>query len=289
MNTQVVIRLLSVLTLFVLFGCEIDNNNIHNDLSERHLNGQVKSIRKVGYEIKDSILLTKGNKYEGRFEELLSFNDSGNLIQSVLFRPNGELFSKNMFFYDNKNALDEIHWFSEYGKESIASFVYDSEGNLAKKVIKSSNGTFRQKYTYKYDDNGYEIESIWYLRNDSLISTILKSSYDGNGNKIDNRYYNSDELLYDKETYTYDKKGLLIEREYYEHRTNKFNDKFSRVFDENGDIVSMETVKHNANGEIIYKEVERFFYDEHHNWIKRIAYLTNNPGLIEERQIEYYE
>ena len=289
MKFKVNLRIFFVLVLVVLYACEKKNGIEKNDLSEMGLKEQVKSIRKIGFEVKDSVLMTKGEKYEGRFEEFHSFNESGNLIESVKFLPEGELYSKNVFFYDEKNALDEIQWFSEYGKESISSFIHDFEGNLTSMEIKDVDGTFRQKYTYKYDENGNNIESIWYLRNDSLISTILRSSYDGNGKKIDNRYFSSDEVLFDKESYRYDKNGLLIEREYYEHRTNKFNDSFSRVFDDGGDVVMMETVKHNADGKVINREVERFFYDDHHNWIKRIAYVTNNPGLIEERHIEYYE
>lgn len=289
MKFQIELRLLFVLGLVFLIGCEKKNSSVRNDLSEMHLKGRVKSIRKVGYEVKDSVLMTKGNRYEGRFEEFDSFNELGNLIESILFLPTGGLYSKNIFFYNEGNVLDEVHWFSEYGKESIASFKYDSKGNLTDRIIKDVDGTFRQKYTYKYDENGNNIESIWYYKNDSLISTILRSSYDLNGNKIDDRYYGSRGELYDKVTYKYDKNGLVIERDYYEHRTNKFYEKFSRVFDEDGDVVSMKTVKYNTDGKVINEEVERFLYDDHHNWIKRIAYLTNNIGLIEERQIEYYE
>lgn len=280
-----VLILLSVLNFS---ACNTENTTHKNDLIEKNLNGKVKSLKKIGYYvIEENDVVKKGNKYEGRFEEIYLFNKDGNVTETKQIKSNGDLYNIHLFKYNEKGILIESEWYSEFGKETVSIYKYDKQGYKIEWDINNIDGSLSQKYTYKYDDKGNQIESNWYNTGDSSPITSV-FTYDDKGNRIVDSYINSDGSVYDRTNYKFDDKGNVIERGEYE-LSFYFIYKFQREFDDKGNVTRTERIKVDDNDKLLRKSLETFKYDFNNNWIERIVYENENPELIEERIIEYYE
>jgi hypothetical protein len=282
-------KFLVVITLLIIVGCKEKNISFKNDLSEMNLKGKVKSVRKMGFEVKDTILLTKGNKYKGIFEETFSFNESGNLIESNQFQTSGELYSKILYSYDSLGLKSKVEWYSEFGKETDTYYKYDSLGNIIEYNSFNLDGTLAQKYTFKFDNKGNSIEVKWFPRGENSPTIISRKTYDENGNMIIDSMFNSKEKLQDLSRYYYDDKGRTTEMKLYE-LNEPYHYKIFREFDDNGNMIKYERKKYSIKGEYLTTfPLQTFEYDFNNNWIKSIGYMKGKPELIEERSIEYYK
>lgn len=278
---------LIVLSVLILCACNSNGTTYNNDLMKMNLNGKVKSLTKLGYHVvEENGVMIKGNKYEGRFQEIYLFNKEGNVTETKQIESNGDLYNRHLFTYNTKGILIESEWHSEFGKETVSEYKYDNRENLIEWKINNVEGNRSQRYIYKYDDKANQIESNWYST-DSTLTIKSISVYDDKGNKIVENYFNSKGELDDKSTYKYDDKGDIIESKLYELNSNTVY-KFKYEFDGIGNVIRTDKIKVNENDKLIRKSFETFTYDFNNNWIEHIVYENEIPELIEERIIEYY-
>lgn len=286
MKKNILYICITALFLLIIVSCENKSNPKKTDLEDMSLNGSVKSLRIIGYSVRDESRLTRGTKYEGRFEKFYLFNERGDLKETKEYTNDGDLNSKHLFFYDTNGLLINSEWFSEFGKEGVSEYIYDDKNQLIEAIHSNNQGKNSQRYTFKYDENGNQTELCWFA-NDSLLTLRSSKAFDKKGNKIADSSFSRSGILTDLSKYKYDDNGWLVESSYYELNKPIAN-KYFREVDENNNPVLFVTNRLNKEGEVVSSTSEKFRFDSHNNWIERILFVNETPELIEDRFIEYF-
>lgn len=250
-------------------GCanpKIDKAEFKNDLQIRGLKGKIKSIRKEIFEYKknaDSFEVgEKINSYSATDrDELLEFNDIGNLIKRTEFYTNEEISNQTEYYYNSKNQTLKIIETDNYGKgsQSFQESVYDKNDSI-KKIIYSSGDfkrislvkrdgnnrpstrrdmvkdTVQMTFNYKYDSAGNLIEENAFIK-DSIPSKLISRTYE-NGlltTKLTETYGRWD-TLQEKSIYEYDNLNRikLIKENYVDDNNYTLIENF---YDQNGNLI----------------------------------------------------
>lgn len=127
-----------------------DNKN-NNDLSELKLNGKVKTL----IEIKFNVIVKDGIIKAG--DQIISkrnfiFNEIGDQIEKKLYNTDISVYGKSRYKWDdNGNKIEHSIYDSSDRLESKSTFKYDEKSNEIEWNCFISNGSLDIKYTYKYD------------------------------------------------------------------------------------------------------------------------------------------
>ena len=96
---------------------------------------------------------------------------------------------------------------------------YDSDGNTIVDIEYNPDGTFKKKETYKFNKNGDVLEHVVYgTQGEIKKSTTMK--YSALFDKMDDKG-----VLKKKAIYTYDKKGLKLEKKTVDGKDKLLSDK----------------------------------------------------------------
>ena len=155
----------------------------------------------------------------------LTYNHRGDLTKIVWFRPDLDTVTGvQEYFYDADNRIvSYIGTYSDDRHKDTIDYIYDSKGNLVKRVEKYA---YEPSYTYyfTYDDNNNLIQE---LREDVVNrKSYTDYTYDSKGQIIKIVKYSSDSTAVYTYEYSYDKYGNLIEYKYldvYETQKHEYN------------------------------------------------------------------
>ena len=196
---------------------EYDENG--NEILYKNYNTTMKTYYKDGLKIKQTY-----EKYDEIYEVRYYYDHKGQLtyIEDLFEMQEGP----KLFEYDNKGNMtymwhDNEEHFYEYNSHNDITFEKDSTGNIIK------------EYFYKYDDNKNIIYYECYKYDGTEKELIKKTEYDEKGNLI---YEKGMNYPYEYNSYKYDEKNLLIEKE-----SNLYDGYYRYIytydFDENGNII----------------------------------------------------
>ena len=157
---------------------------------------------------------------------------------------------------------------------------------LIEEITYNAKGAFYNKSTYKYDDDGNQIEISWHKKNGELKYHVLKE-YDENGNMT-----KEDDLIGilgergSTMTYSFNDKNQVIETNF----TSNDGMEYTRTtdYDEYGNIISENSVSSSFMNTFNYNY--EYKYDAFGNWIERKE-TGNGPTerlTITERELTYY-
>ncbi|MEQ8424900.1 MAG: hypothetical protein RIA63_09315, partial [Cyclobacteriaceae bacterium] len=130
------------------------------------------------------------------------------------------------------------------------------KGNIIEERGDNADGSFRYKYSFKYDDNNRTAEKTDYS-NSSQPGSVIMYEYDNSGNKVSENYYAPPKTLYYKYTNTYDASGNLLTSNY-----------FIENFDQP-------------------RSSDRYKYDAKNNWAEQ-TYSSSNGSFPTTRVITYF-
>lgn len=279
-----------ILLLFTVSRCKnIDNSKLNNELSEYGISENVKSFTSKKYHTKiENGIISKGELYEGTMEETYMFNSDGKLIEVIFDSPTEDMNGRSVVKYDDEGRRIKIEWISSNGMNTVTNYSYGKDDMLDEIVTNYEDGELVDSYTYKYDENGNEIESKWFIRGSSKPSIISRKTYDENGNMIIDSLMNSDGGLNDLSKYKYDEQGRTIEMILNELQ-NPYVYKLYREYDNQGNVVKYIRKKYTFEGKFLWTQMETVKYDSRNSWIEKISYSQNKPELIEERVIDYFD
>jgi hypothetical protein len=246
---------------------------VSNQWGSKNISGLLKKGADLGIEIKEfnksndkknTILKTVCKQYSeedgnfgkdkktGGYKSVNQHDGNGNLIESLHYNREGELWDKKAYKYDSKNnLLERLH-------------------------IDKNTGKIKEKY--KYDSYG----------NWNISDEGLKEKFDSKGRFQQIEFYSSGKILY-KKKYKYNKDGCIM-REYSKNGNlekylkkdieNKILEvkKWKAEYDYNYDFTGMK---------LLYHETREYEYDSMNNWIKKTLYRNGSLYIIEERKIEY--
>ena len=231
------------------------------DWESNGLRGKVKEFKRATYSVTGSSgTVTKDKRLDDRHAV---FNKKGNYIIITDHR-----------YTDNKIRLTEILQYEDNGN-CVAS-TYNADGNFLWKIIYEydkgemsrydSKGDLSRKFVSTYDDNGNWIEESDYDGDGSLNEkTVLK--YDDNGYCIETNVYDGDGTLSQKTTQKRDNRGNCIEASNYDADGN-FVGKGIFKYDDNNHCI--EDATYDADGNLSYTLVYK--YDDNGNKLEDSRY-----------------
>ena len=152
------------------------------------------------YDTNDIIIETKAEEDTVIKIKSFVYDNLGNCIETKEYNQGkGLLIDKSEFKYNSNNQLLEVNS-SNVTNSTNRSFKYDANNNLEEEfwTHKTDGEIHTTSYTYKYNQNNLEIESVY--RNEEHEIYIITTAYDSANNPI----LKTTEDAICKYTYTYD-------------------------------------------------------------------------------------
>jgi hypothetical protein len=190
---------------------------------ERRLNDNYKVISK--YNNNNNLVEREMYNFYGvlNSKETYKYNEIGKLIEIDVITGVDSILTKETYKYDIKGNLIErdgitdnnLHHTKEINK-------YDNKGNLVENDWISSDGSLVFKWIFKYDNKKKLIERKNIYDKEILLRQTYK--YDNNGNEIEKNLYDPRNNRHTMETFKYefDKMGNWIKRIDFKNDTPKF-------------------------------------------------------------------
>ena len=279
--------------------------------TDYHLEGYPNQVRYMKFE-SDSALKNQRTSFIEDYQ--LTFNDQRQLIERTNY-INGKKDRYSTYEYDNNRQLFKETLLEANNKiVSVTEYTYNYLGRIAEittiEYPQSRGGanTVVRHESYEYNKKGQQIKHIissdnskesrttqfFYGPQDSLIYTITTYSYNKNVDKVTYKRDFKHSLIEKinirndkqtrRETYSYNDKGLLEQKEVYNGKNKKLLT-YTYKYDQHNYMIEEIAVndKDVRTIEYYYKyEKDKFF-----NWTKRTVYDIWDVKYTEIRKIEY--
>jgi len=184
-----------ILIILMLPLCYCSQKRDESDLNRENIRGQVNTLtmsvyfatEKNGEPQKDSL----------RYKETSKYNDQGNLLEEKYIGSNGNILNKQICKYDSIGNRLEMDMYRSVSRDSSVNritqkFTYknDAKGRQIERNSYGSGSSLTDKFTYKYDTKGNLVESY----NFSLKNTYKYDKYDKTGNWLRQIVFVDDKL-----------------------------------------------------------------------------------------------
>jgi hypothetical protein len=143
-----------------------------------------KSITTYKYDADYKIVETIAEEGQETMRKKYFYNKAGNCIKTKTYNQKTKsLIDKSEFKYNSKNQLiaeNNVH----YNDVRNRIINYDANNNISEEIwsVKIKGEIEWSSYTYKYNQNNLEIESVY--KNEDQEISIVTTEYDGNNNPI---------------------------------------------------------------------------------------------------------
>lgn len=175
------------------------------------------------------------------------YDKNGNPIEIINYKSNGDISSRILYKYNDKNLRTEYLMYQRDGKDFKLTFKqtfhYNNKGLKTHEVVFDGITGYRITYEYlpndqikeivKYGSNNKVVERWVYLYKenfqqinifnpDKVLNSIVQKTFDKKGNLIDDLRLDSKGNEQKRVTYSYDSKDRVIEMaEYYSGKLSK--------------------------------------------------------------------
>ncbi|HEX8847244.1 MAG TPA: hypothetical protein VF791_21550 [Pyrinomonadaceae bacterium] len=146
------------------------------------------------------------------------YDDKGREIEQVYESPDGKIIVKRVFKYDDKGRkTEETDYENDGSQMRRAVFTYDSYGNTSSMSFYDERDRLTRRLTWTFDAKGNRTE--WTestLRGEELaLFCKITSSYDGEGNILEEIQYGNPEGSVTRQTFRYefDAMGNWVKRD----------------------------------------------------------------------------
>lgn len=214
-----------------------------------------------------------------------------NLVEECWFDASGELFSKQAYNYNPNRMLTSTLFYTtpEVAEIELVN-LYDDSGRLVEQVSYSAYGSDsacvvrRHVYTYGTKE-GYSTKSCAIYDDCGTLEEKESYTYDSVGNVIEYTEFDCDDLPVWTYAYTYDSSGNIVEeREYDADKALCTQTTHAYTYDENGRKIEKKTLL--ADGQPSVKTT--FRYDAVGNQIEEsILYYADSSAVTTTYRIEY--
>ena len=305
---------LFVKTLFVFAlaaTCQLKAQVTPHTTADYQLSGYPKMVRYMKFE-SDTAIKNQRTSFIEDYQ--LIFDDQRHLVERTNF-IDGKKDRHSRYEYDNNRHLCKETLMEADNKiVSVTEYDYNYLGRIARittvEYPQSRGGanTLVRQETFEYNSKGQQTKhtinsdnnkenrttEYFYGPQDSLIYTITTYSYNKN---IDKTTYKRDfdhsliekiNIRNDKqtrrETYSYNDKGLLEQKEVYNGKDKKLLT-YTYKYDQHNFMT--EEVATNPNGERTIEYYYKYEKDKYFNWTKRTVYDVWEVKYTEIRKIDY--
>lgn len=256
------------------------------DREEMSLKGKVKSITETSYVVRSESGTEKRHNVEWT---KWTFNEQGNKTEEIRTEPyTGRMQQRLVFTYDSGGLLmEEKAYKSDSSLSHTYTFQYDKLGNRIEEFITEADGKLNTKYSYRFDSVGNKTEMIGYnmkIPNQHFLTETY--AYDVHYNKIKETSEHSSGNHVTVYSYTYDSNGKITELVVSEKHDRLGDSEYKETYtyDKAGNLVEKNYCT--ADGKVLDKSL--FTYDASGNWISQTTYELGKILMTRERKIEYY-
>ncbi|UBZ06186.1 hypothetical protein LDL76_12550 [Salegentibacter mishustinae] len=280
--------ILIILTLAISCGKKVVPKN---DLTQANFNGKVKKVKSQLYElvqVNDTFRISqKVNSRSEDKNELLEYNQNGNLVTSKEFLSNGSVINYSDYKYDQDNKLIKLEETDNYGKGSKITYeyFYNENDSLSKVIFRSD----KYERTMKFDRTKKRtIKRTDFI--EDTIAAIYVSKLDRNQNPIKQIEYQDTETPYKITERTYENERLVNEKTKQFRKWGTIEDEVIFEYFKNGYPSELENSSTNTIIQKIYKNnieiEERWIPPKSEHSIATIRKFNLNGDLIEHMRID---
>ena len=152
-------------------------------------------------------------------------------IERAHFDTYGRLEYRNLIKYDENGKPMESGTYGLSDKfSSKDQFIYDTLGVLSEARLYYTDGKIACRLKYIYDANGRNNSILRYDGGDSTLSCKYLYRYNGKGFMVEEAMADLNNEIRERSTFTYDKKGDVIEQVFYSRNIPQFRYKFKYRF-----------------------------------------------------------
>src|ERR1700746_548102 len=197
-----------------------DKKNSSNALNLLNLKGKVKSVEQISYKaIDNSGVISKGNKWNNsqvsvNGDFIMQFDISGRATKETYYDGAKILMALNHKFNDAQK-IEFIEKTEETNKVTFTyTYKYDAIGKVSE--LKTSqifldNTSWVYNNIYKYNASNNLIETNSYLNGGTKSQSKTLFTYDAKGVLVERQAYNEEGKPWFKYTFKYDDKGNELE------------------------------------------------------------------------------
>ena len=269
------------LLALLAFHCACNAENNDNNRAKNDLNGKIKSVKESYYRAAN----TKGD-FKLRSINESTFNKEGNKTAYIQYTSEGDIISKQLYTYDDKNNLIEDNSYGSYGELSTkTTYTYDSKGNRVEEIL-FEDGFPPLKELYKYDDSVNMIEKKQY-NPEGICWNKIVYSYDETGKMVEENRLGPDDAHIEKKLYKYDDNGNVIEVQSLSSLNSSHNYKTLSMYDNKNNLIEYSYLQDGSSAP--FKTTYSYEFDEPGNWIMSTEFKDGIPQNKTEREIEYFD
>lgn len=246
-------------------GRSLTGGKYKSDMATFDLNG--KLLEKIRYNpLNDSTKIT------------YRYDLHSNIIEQTTYGSGDAVVEKTIFEYDpQNNVTKEGHILGHDTLTVNLEIVYTENGEIEKITTFKSGKSINSSYTYKYNDAGKKIESVYfYSRKPKNINERTVYKYDDKDSLIETTTYQDGAISFTK-TFLYDTHGNLI------HVTlnssdNKQHEEHIFKYDKKGNKIQESLLTVNSMLPLgAYSKNSIYKYDNYGNVLEETSYLSKNP------------
>ena len=269
-------------------------------------------------------ILHEVSKYDGRNKKLLltqymsgnpimkseyGWDKTGNNISFVKRNTDNSQITRTEQKFKDTLLIEQIEYNSQDILTNKTKFIYDDKGRLKEEHFYFKEPTVQFRNVYDYDDEGRKIKDARYKGEELDYTTLFtyegnnlasrettegtenkpvrieKFSYDANGNLAKEYMFDAFDKSETIDEYKYDSNKNMIQRTLTENKKVVFET--TNEYDTKGNLSKTITV--DAENTPIQQLSYTYEYDDKGNWIKKTVYKNDEPFVIVERNITYFE
>lgn len=185
------------------------------DISEPDLKGSVKRVIEYIYRGVEG----KVDTTHPPGKRIRNFDPSGNELNEVSYKNNGEIQDTCVFIHDKDGMILETEYGNNHNLIGTLAFKYDNKGNeIASEIVSNFDPIVKIGYEniYLYDNVGHRIEEDKYLNGGQLYEKAVGIYNEQNRKTQENRViYFDNKQKKQKVFFKYDDFGNIIKTEYY--------------------------------------------------------------------------
>lgn len=187
---------------------------------------------------------------ESYTEEIINYNENGDIIMSKKFDPEGNVIEKTITNYnDDGKKISEKQYTSDEDIAEVHFFEYDDKNKLKSEQVKYAEG-YESNINYIRNEEKKEL-LIEETDEDGEIEEYKIIKFDDKGNVTQEADYDDMNKLKTAVKYYHDDNDRLIKREDYELKMKKPIVTREYTYHDNGEIESM--IIRNRKGKVVDK------------------------------------
>jgi len=193
---------------------EYDSNG--NKITETSLNSENRIVYRYTWDYNKANKLIEEKHFQSNDYTTSEYDSIGNQIVIINHEPIS-LSATKLIKYDDNGRLIEEETIDESKGSWKIQFSYWGNNKIKEEIMYNTNNLMTLKWGYNYHKNGQVSEKINYDISEGGKETHIafKYYYDEEGREIDNIYYDAQGSITSQDTKKYNKNGDLIEYSLY--------------------------------------------------------------------------